>query len=133
MRNCQSEYQRINQNMEGKMRGQTLADVANGPSWILYVVGVIFALISMLLLSGRGAGLIAGYNTISKEEKEKYNEKMLCRIVGGGFSIITILIFAMATLEHVLPASFANIFGVITLVDVVIMIVLSNTVCKYKG
>lgn len=34
------------------------------------------------LLFGKGAGLIAGYNTASEEEKSKYHEKKLCRTVG---------------------------------------------------
>lgn len=115
------------------MSGKTLAETATGPEWIIYVVGAIFVLLTILLLSGKGAGLIAGYNTASEEEKEKYNEKMLCRTVGGGFSIITVLIFIMAIFGNVLPASFANVFGVISIVDVIIIIILCNTVCKKKG
>ena len=40
------------------------------------LVGAVF------LINGRGAWLIAGYNTMSKAEKETYNEKALCRFVG---------------------------------------------------
>lgn len=48
-------------------------------AWV--VLGVIF-LLSLVLLSGRGAWLIAGYNTMSREEKARYDEKALCRRVG---------------------------------------------------
>ena len=34
------------------------------------------------LLAGRGAWLIAGYNTMPKEERGRYNEKALCRFMG---------------------------------------------------
>ena len=108
----------------------TLKDISNGPDWIMWVVFSIMALISVLLLLGRGSWLIAGYNTASKEEKDKYNQKKLCRVIGVGMSVITILILIMTIWQNVLPASFATVFGVVTLVDCVVMIVLANTICR---
>ena len=52
-----------------------LSDISNGPDWVLWVVIILFAALSVLFLSGRGSWLIAGYNTASKEEKAKYNTK----------------------------------------------------------
>lgn len=46
---------------------------------VFAVPGVIFGLV---LCTGRGADLIAGYNTASPAEKAKWNEKALCRAVG---------------------------------------------------
>lgn len=43
----------------------------------------LFAVLGFLLRSGRGAFLIAGYNTMSKAEKEKIDEKKLCRYMGN--------------------------------------------------
>ena len=108
----------------------TLKDISNGPDWIMWVIFAIMALISVLLLLGRGSWLIAGYNTASKEEKDKYNQKKLCRVIGVGMSVITIMILIMTIWQEVLPASFATVFGVVTLVDCVVMIVLANTVCR---
>ncbi len=65
----------------------TLKDISNGPDWIMWVVFAIFALMSIVLFTGRGANLIAGYNTASKEEKSKYDEKKLCRVTGVGMSV----------------------------------------------
>ena len=45
----------------------TLKDINSGPDWIIWVVGIILAIFSIILLTGRGANLIAGYNTASKE------------------------------------------------------------------
>ena len=61
-----------------------LIDTMNGPVWVVWAVGVLCAAISLLLLSGHGSWLIAGYNTASKKEKEKYDEKKLCRVMGCG-------------------------------------------------
>ena len=110
----------------------TLKDISNGPDWIMWVVFAIMAFMSVLLLFGRGSWLIAGYNTASKEDKDKYNQKKLCRVIGVGMSVITILILIMTIWQEVLPASFALVFGVVTLVDCVVMIVMANTVCRRR-
>ena len=107
-----------------------LKDLGSGPVWIIWVVGIILAIFSIILLTGHGANLIAGYNTASKEEKDKYNAKKLSRVVGSGMTVITGLVFVMGIFENVLPASFATIFLIIVIIDIVIMLVIANTVCK---
>lgn len=107
-----------------------LADISNGPDWILWVCFVIFLILSVVLLSGHGSSLIAGYNTASKEEKAKYNEKKLCRVVGSGMAFIAVLILGMGLLEHILPAYFAYVTLVLIVVDVVAIIVISNIACR---
>ena len=77
-----------------------------------------------------GVGLFPGYNTASKEEKEKYDEKKLCRTMGIGMSIIAILLLSMGVFENILPAFFVYIALGIILADVVIIIVLGNTICR---
>lgn len=108
----------------------TLKDVSTGPDWIIWVVGVVFAVISIVLLSGHGANLIAGYNTATKEEKAKVDEKKLCRVIGIGMSIITLLILITGLFEAVLPASFAYVILGVILGDCAVMIILANTICK---
>ena len=66
-----------------------LADLSSGPDWVVWIVFVIFAVLSIVLLSGHGSWVISGYNTASIEEKEKYDEKKLCRTIGVGMSIVT--------------------------------------------
>ena len=46
-----------------------LADLSTGPDWVVYVGFIIFAVLSIVLISGHGSWLISGYNTASKEEK----------------------------------------------------------------
>ena len=61
-------------------------------SYVFWAVFGLFAIISIIFLPGHGVSLIAGYNTASKEEKEKYNAKKLCHYMGIGISVITILV-----------------------------------------
>ena len=41
-----------------------------------------FVGLGVLFSKGKGAFLIAGYNTASRSEKENYDEKALCRFMG---------------------------------------------------
>lgn len=52
-------------------------------SFIIFLVcDISMVLIGILFLTGHGAGLIAGYNTASEEERSRYDEKKLCRYMG---------------------------------------------------
>ena len=107
----------------------TLLDTMNGPIWILWAAAVLCAALAVTFLSGRGSWLIAGYNTSSKKEKEKYDEKKLCRVMGWGMAVIAILTLIMAAGCQVLPAAFADLYGAVVLIDCLVMIVLGNTIC----
>lgn len=88
----------------------SLADVSHGPDWVIWIVFAIFVALAVTFLTGHGSSLIAGYNTASKEEKAKYDEKKLCRTFGAGMAVIAGIIF----------------------VDAIVMIILGNTVCRRR-
>ena len=52
-----------------------ISDYIHGPDWILPMVSFLLLIIAVILISGHGSGLIAGYNTLSATKKAKYNEK----------------------------------------------------------
>ncbi len=108
----------------------TLKDTMNGPHVLLWIIIALCAILSIVLLSGHGADLIAGYNTASKEEKQKYDEKKLCRVTGAGMAVITVLVLISALLMEVLPAWFAYLSGGIVLAVCAVIIILANTICK---
>jgi hypothetical protein len=48
----------------------------------------------MIFLRGKGAFLIAGYNTMNKEDKAKYDQEALCRFMGKSmFALAASMIF----------------------------------------
>ena len=49
----------------------------------------VFLLLGVIFSRGKGAFLIAGYNTAPREEKARYDEQALCRFMGK-------LMFALA-------------------------------------
>ena len=62
--------------------------------WIITgVIAIPFIVLSIVLLNGKGAFLIAGYNTMSEEKRATYDEKALCKAVGWLLIIITVLMF----------------------------------------
>ena len=108
----------------------TLKEISSEPDWIVWIIGILFLIISLILISGHGASLIAGYNTAGRDEKNRYDTKKLCRVVGIGMALITLMIFILAIWETVLPAFFSTVFFVITVIDCIAIIILSNTICK---
>lgn len=108
----------------------TLKEISSGPDWIVWIIGILFLIISLILISGHGANLIAGYNTAGRDEKNRYDTKKLCRVVGIGMALITLMIFILAIWETVLPAFFSTVFFVITVIDCIAIIILSNTICE---
>jgi len=51
--------------------------------WIITgIIGLFLVISGILMLLGRGSFLIAGCNTLPKEEKDKYNTKALCKFMG---------------------------------------------------
>ena len=58
---------------------------------VLIIVSIVFIALGVLILSGKGDFLIAGYNTASKEEKKQVNIKRL-RLV------IAVILFAIVLL-----------------------------------
>ncbi|CDE71994.1 putative uncharacterized protein [Acidaminococcus sp. CAG:917] len=46
-------------------------------------IALLLVILSAVLLSGKGANLIAGFNTLPKEEKEKYDKVKLSRFMGA--------------------------------------------------
>lgn len=114
------------------MNGKTLAAMATGPDWLFYLVVALLGIMSILLLVGKGSWLIAGYNTASAKEKSRYKEKTLCRTVGGGLAVETVMLLAMQIFEGALPAASVHIFTILTFVNAGIMVILGNTICRKK-
>lgn len=89
----------------------------------LLVTGILLApglIISIFLCCGKGAGLIAGYNTASAGEREKWDEKALCR--GTGILLLTIL----ACMELSILGA---VLGVTPLIWAGIILLLISTAC----
>lgn len=110
----------------------TLADIMNGPIWILYIVTIIFAILSIIFLSGHGSGLIAGYNTKPRGEKDKYDKQKLCKCTGVSMSFITVLILITSLFYRRLPADFAYFLSFLIILAALLIIISYKSICKKR-
>ena len=93
------------------------------------IIGVLFVL-GVIILSGKGDMLIAGYNTASEEEKKKVNIKRLRLLIGGLLIIIAPLSFI---LNIKCSVSSEQLFVGIIVILTLIVIILSNTWAMKKN
>ena len=77
---------------------------------VLICVIAIFLGLAILLLRGKGASLIAGYNKMTKEEKEKYDSKALCKSTG---KLMLSLVFCISLMlaSEIFSLSFLRVIG----------------------
>lgn len=88
------------------------------------IIGGLMAVMGIVILAGKGDKLIAGYNTASKEEREKVNVKRL-RLLIGGFLMLLGLMYGL--LVEIGSTKSVMGFGAITLVLAFVVIALANS------
>ena len=94
------------------------------------VFSILFIVLAIILLMGKGDKLIAGYNTASEEDRKKVDIKRL-RIVMAILMVITAVFCAILPLignNKTSQLTAAGIFIAITLVGVIV----ANTWAKKK-
>ena len=104
----------------------------NIPMWLCWTVVGLLVVFSLILLAGKGSFLIAGYNTSNRKNKQKYNEKRLCRVVGAGMGLLAILVGVATFYRFELPSSISWLMPWGILGTIVVVEVLANTICKRK-
>lgn len=75
---------------------------------IILIIALTFLIMSILLFRGKGKWLIAGYNTMSKEERKKFDEKKLCKAVGSLCVVCCMLLCIMAYLGYRVDTGLMN-------------------------
>lgn len=77
---------------------------------MLWILTILFGILSVVFLLGKGSFLIAGYNTSSQNQKAQYDEKKLCRIMGIGCLVLTlsflVIVLKESLARYVLPTGF---------------------------
>jgi hypothetical protein len=98
---------------------------------IIFVpIALLMAALAFVILKGWGDGLIAGYNTASKEQQEKYNIKRLRIVVAAMILFVTVMILVAACYDDITGKTMD--FLPVLLIGVVAGIILANTWCKKK-
>ena len=99
-------------------------------SVIFWSLTAIFGIWSLILLSGHGAASIAGYNTMTEDEKKTIDEKKLCFVTGISMSVCALTMLYMAVLYPNITNTTAIIAGSIIAIDAAVTVYIGNTKCK---
>ena len=95
-------------------------------------LGLILIGMSIALLLGKGKFLIAGYNTMSKEEKSKYDEIALCKFMGKILLPIGILCPSLVLADIFDMPWIIGLFTVVTLGLSIFAAIYCNTGNRFK-
>ena len=99
-------------------------------SVISWSLTAILGIWSLVLLSGHGAISIAGYNTMTEDEKKTIDEKKLCFVTGISMSVCALTMLYMAVLYPNITNTTAIIAGSIIAIDAAVTVYIGNTKCK---
>ena len=91
---------------------------------------IVITPLLLLILSGHGDNLIAGYNTATKEEREQFNMKRLRLVIAGILLATTILFWIPILMNDKEPYKFIVLIGMFPVCF--IGIILANTWAKKK-
>lgn len=92
---------------------------------VLFISAILLLIISISLYMGKLSNMIAGYNTMSSKEKEKYDELKLCRILAITFDI-TAFVLCLGAID-ILDFNSTVIISIIVLI---IGCILTNIIPK---
>ncbi len=93
------------------------------------VIFLVLVILGIVLWCGKGAWLIAGYNTSSKDEKAKYDEKALCRFVAKIMFAMAVFMLLIFTVENVAVHLLLSLLAVVFIFGAVIY---ANTGNRFK-
>lgn len=91
---------------------------------ILIITAAILVIMGMIILIGKGDNLIAGYNSVSDEEKSQYNIKRLRGLIGGLLVFISLMLLLLLWKETLAVALSST---ALTIVACIAVVILANT------
>lgn len=92
----------------------------------------LFILIGIMLSLGKWSFLIAGFNTMSKEEKEKYDVISLCKFMGRLMFVIAFSILLFILSDILMMNILLNIGVVIIISSVIFAVIYANTGNRFQ-
>lgn len=99
---------------------------------IVLLITALFIILGVVFSLGKGAFLIAGYNTLSKEEKAKYDKNTLCKFMGKSMFALAFSVFLWG-LSDLIRQPIIFVIGLILFLGTVIFIVVyANTKNGFK-
>ncbi|NCC86394.1 MAG: DUF3784 domain-containing protein [Clostridia bacterium] len=96
-----------------------------------YIIAAIFALLSVPLFMGKGEFLIAGYNTMTPKEKEKYNKEHDIKKVYRSTGFLMLSFAALTAVIGYYSSQVVTLYCTATIIAIVVFfITYVNVGCK---
>lgn len=100
--------------------------------WVILPIIGLFLILAITFYTGKGASLIAGYNTMSEAEKADYDEAALLKFMGKmmfllSFNLLLSLVADLLQLGWLQYTGFLLFF-----ITIIFMIVFMNTNERFK-
>ena len=92
----------------------------------------LFILIGIMLSLGKWSFLIAGFNTMSKEEQEKYDVISLCKFTGKIMFVVAFSIALFILSDILMMPILLNIGVVIIISSVIFAVIYANTGNRFE-
>lgn len=95
-------------------------------------MSILFVILGVVFCFGKGGFLIAGFNTLPKEDKEKFNVASMCKFMG---KMMFALAFSVSlwTLSEYLKKPFLFTIGIVLFISVIVfMLIYMNTGNRFK-
>ena len=97
----------------------------------IFIIG-LFVLLGIILSIGKGSFLIAGFNTMSKKEKEEYDVVSLCKYMGKFMFMIAFCIILFVLSDVFAMKVLFNIGLMLFFVALIFTMIYSNTGNRFK-
>ncbi|WP_297637421.1 DUF3784 domain-containing protein [uncultured Clostridium sp.] len=97
----------------------------------VFMIG-LFILLGIMLSLGKWSFLIAGFNTMSKEEKENYDVLALCKFMGK-FMFVIVLCISLCVLSDILMMKILLSIGTTLIsISVIFVVIYANTGNRFE-
>ena len=93
---------------------------------------VMFIFLGTMLLLGKCSFLIAGFNTLSKEEKENYDVLALCKFMGKFIFMIVFCIFLLILSDIFMMKVLFMIGITLNIISLIFVIIYVNTGNRFQ-
>lgn len=96
------------------------------------IILIPFLIFAMILSKGKGAFLLAGYNTMSESEKAQYDEVALCKFMGKIMYGVSFCILLFAFSDIVENQALFMIALILLITIIIFALIYTNTKNRFK-
>ncbi len=101
----------------------------------IFIAPLLLIILGIVIRYGKVSWLISGYNTLSKDEKEKYDNRALCKFVGNllfAISSIFVCISVATLLKYVYLTAIVMVGVLLVFIIVISSLIYMNTGNRFQ-